>query len=129
MEVTVLRSKRRFFAKYFEVYFNTSSSVAVMSKRRGYLRRGEARVFKERKRSLERVKAKKGSDTYGRETTPSANPAIKAHEPLKDFPARLITSHINAPQEALSSLLNKILQPYIEKANMYAKTQSNLSKS
>ena len=46
--------------------------------------------------------------------TPSANPAIKAHKPAKDFPARLITSHIGAPQEALSSLLNKILQPFVE---------------
>ena len=53
--------------------------------------------------------------------TPSANPAIKAHKPAKDFPARLITSHIDAPQEALSSLLNKILQPFVEKSKHVCK--------
>ena len=53
--------------------------------------------------------------------TPSANPAIKAHKPSKDSPARLITSHIGAPQEALSSLLNTILQPYIEKSKYVCK--------
>ena len=47
-------------------------------------------------------------------TTPSANPAIKAHKPTKDYPARLITSHINAPQENLASLLNNILKPFIQ---------------
>ena len=47
-------------------------------------------------------------------TTPSANPAIKAHKPSKDYPARLITSHINAPQENLASLLNDILKPFIQ---------------
>ena len=31
-------------------------------------------------------------------TTPTANPAIKAHKPSKDYPARLITSHIGAPK-------------------------------
>ena len=60
--------------------------------------------------------------------TPSANPAIKAHKPTKDFPARLITSHIGAPQEALSSLLNKILQPFIKKVSLCAKTPTNLCK-
>ena len=53
--------------------------------------------------------------------TPSANPAIKAHKPAKDFPARLITGHIDAPQEALSSLLNKILQPFVEKSKHVCK--------
>ena len=47
-------------------------------------------------------------------TTPSANPAIKAHKPSKDYPARLITSHINAPQENLASHLNDILKPFIQ---------------
>ena len=40
MEDTVLRAKRRFFAKYFDLYFNRSSSVARM--RKGH----EGRVFK-----------------------------------------------------------------------------------
>jgi len=46
--------------------------------------------------------------------TPTATPVIKAHKPEKDYPARLITSHIGAPQEALASHLNTILKPYIE---------------
>ena len=46
-------------------------------------------------------------------TTPTANPAIKAHKPAKEFPARLITSHINAPQENIASHLNDILKPFI----------------
>ena len=35
-------------------------------------------------------------------------------EPSKDYPARLITSHINAPQENIASLLNDILKPFIQ---------------
>ena len=48
--------------------------------------------------------------------TPTANPAIKAHKPEKDYPARLITSHIDAPQESLASFLNDILKPFIQKS-------------
>ena len=48
--------------------------------------------------------------------TPTANPAIKAHKPNKDYPARVITSHIGAPQENLASHLNEILKPLIEKS-------------
>ena len=47
-------------------------------------------------------------------TTPTANPAIKAHKPSKDYPARLITSHIGAPQEHVAALINDILKPFIE---------------
>ena len=46
--------------------------------------------------------------------TPTANPAIKAHKPEKQYPARLITSHIGAPQENVASYLNTILKPFIE---------------
>ena len=46
--------------------------------------------------------------------TPTANPAIKAHKPSKQYPVRLITSHIGAPQEGLASFLNEILKPFIE---------------
>ena len=46
--------------------------------------------------------------------TPTANPAIKAHKANKDYPARLITSHIGAPQESLAALINNILKTYIE---------------
>ena len=46
--------------------------------------------------------------------TPTANPVIKAHKPEKDYPIRVITSHIGAPQESLSRFLNQILQPFIE---------------
>ena len=54
-------------------------------------------------------------------TTPSANPAIKAHKANKDYPARLITSHINAPQEHVASHLNEILQPYIQNSKYACK--------
>ena len=47
--------------------------------------------------------------------TPTANPAIKAHKPNKDYPACLITSHIGAPQENLASHINEILKPIIAK--------------
>ena len=53
--------------------------------------------------------------------TPTANPAIKAHKPAKQYPARLITSHIGAPQEALASLLNEILKVFIEKSPFVCK--------
>ena len=53
--------------------------------------------------------------------TPSANPAIKAHKPEKDYPARLITSHIGAPQEALAALRNAILKIFIEKSAFVCK--------
>jgi hypothetical protein len=42
--------------------------------------------------------------------TPSSSPAIKAHKQNKDYPARNITSHIGAPQEALASHLNDLLK-------------------
>ena len=45
--------------------------------------------------------------------TTTANPAIKAHKPTKNYPVRLITSHIGAPQEGLASFLNEILKPFI----------------
>ena len=48
--------------------------------------------------------------------TPTANPAIKAHKPNKDYPACIITSHIGAPQEKLASHLNELLKPIIEKS-------------
>ena len=48
--------------------------------------------------------------------TPTANPVIKAHKPEKDYPVRVVTSHIGAPQESLSTFLNEILQPFIEKS-------------
>ena len=56
--------------------------------------------------------------------TPTANPAIKAHKPEKDFPARLITSHIGAPQEALASHLNGLLKPYIDKSTLVCKNSN-----
>ena len=46
--------------------------------------------------------------------TPSASIAIKAHKPAKKHPARVITSHIGAPQENLASHLNQILTPLIK---------------
>jgi hypothetical protein len=42
---------------------------------------------------------------------PASWPAIKAHKPQKDFPARNVVSHIGCPQEQLSKLLIKLLQP------------------
>ena len=53
--------------------------------------------------------------------TPTANPAIKAHKPEKDYPARLITSHIGAPQENVASYLNDILKPFIESNKLVCK--------
>ena len=53
--------------------------------------------------------------------TPSANPAIKELKPAKDFLTRLITSHIEAPQEAPSALLNKILQLFVENSKHVCK--------
>ena len=38
--------------------------------------------------------------------TPTANPVIKANKPEKDYPICVVTSHIGAPQEALSTYLN-----------------------
>ena len=57
--------------------------------------------------------------------TPTANPAIKAHKPSKDFPVRLITSHIGAPQENLASNLNDLLKPFIEKSPMVCKNSTH----
>ena len=48
--------------------------------------------------------------------TPASTPAIKAHKQQSDYPARLITSHIGAPQEGIASHLNGILRPFIEKS-------------
>ena len=53
--------------------------------------------------------------------TPTANPAIKAHKPAKDYPVRLITSHIGAPQENLASHLNDILKPFISENELVCK--------
>ena len=47
--------------------------------------------------------------------------AIKAHKPEKDYPARLITSHISSPQENVASYLNKILKPFIEDSDLICK--------
>ena len=60
--------------------------------------------------------------------TPTANPAIKAHKPNKDYPARLITSHIGAPQENLASHLNDILKPFIEKSPLVCKNSTDFVK-
>ena len=57
--------------------------------------------------------------------TPSANPLVKAHKPNKDFPARLVTSHIGAPQEHLASHLNQILKTYIENNPFICKNSFN----
>ena len=68
-------------------------------------------------RDLEK-KGKFDKDTYKKlypstALTPTASPSIKAHKPSKDCPARLITSHIGAPQENLASHLNDLLKPFI----------------
>ena len=57
-------------------------------------------------------------------TTPTASVAIKAHKPAKNYPARVITSHINAPQEKLASHLSKLLMPYIEKSPYVCKNSA-----
>ena len=56
--------------------------------------------------------------------TPTANPVIKAHKANKDYPARLITSHIGAPQENLASLINDILKPIIESNPLVCKNST-----
>ena len=56
--------------------------------------------------------------------TPSATPVIKAHKPNKDYPARLITSHIGAPQENVASHLNELLKPLIEKSPLICKNSA-----
>ena len=60
--------------------------------------------------------------------TPTANPAIKAHKPEKQYPARLITSHIGAPQENVASFINKILGPFIEKNQFVCKNSFEFAK-
>ena len=57
-------------------------------------------------------------------TTPSASVAIKAHKPAKNYPARVIISHIGAPQERLASLLNDILKPLITKSPYVCKNST-----
>ena len=56
--ITVLVAKKTIFAKYFNVYFNTSSSVARMKKGEG------ERVFKERKPKTFNIR-KTNRDIYG----------------------------------------------------------------
>ena len=56
--------------------------------------------------------------------TPSASVAIKAHKASKDYPARVITSHISAPQEKLAAHLNAILQPLVEKSPIICKNST-----
>ena len=68
-------------------------------------------------------------DTYTRiypsvSLTPTANPAIKAHKPAKNYPARLITSHIGAPQENLASHIYCILKPFIEKSPLVCRNST-----
>ena len=59
-------------------------------------------------------------------TTPSANRTINAHKASKDYPARLITSHIGAPQEHVPTLFNDILKLFIEKIPHVCKNSLNL---
>ena len=61
-------------------------------------------------------------------TTPTASVSIKAHKPAKNHPARVITSHINAPQEKISAYLNKILKPLIEKSPYVCKNSTEFVK-
>jgi hypothetical protein len=56
--------------------------------------------------------------------TPSASVAIKAHKPAKNHPARVITSHIGAPQEGLASHLNTLLKPYIDESSYVCKNST-----
>ena len=56
--------------------------------------------------------------------TPSASVAIKAHKPEKDCPARVITSHVGAPQDKLSTHLNSLLQPIIKKSKFICKNST-----
>ena len=65
-----------------------------------------------------RKNGKLDKDTYKKlypsvALTPTANPVIKAHKPEKNYPVRLITSHIGAPQESLSTHLGELLQPLL----------------
>ena len=60
--------------------------------------------------------------------TPSASVAIKAHKASKNYPARVITSHINAPQEKLASHLNDILKPLIESSPYVCKSSTEFVK-
>ena len=60
--------------------------------------------------------------------TPSASVAIKAHKPAKDYPARVITSHIGTPQEKLASLLNEILSPLIKNSPVVCKNSAKFVK-
>ena len=62
-------------------------------------------------------------------TTPTASVAIKAHKPAKDHPARVITSHINAPQEKISAHLNQILKPLIENSPYICKNSTEFVKT
>ena len=62
-------------------------------------------------------------------TTPSASVAIKAHKPAKNHPARVITSHINAPQEKISSHLNTLLKPLIERSKLVCKNSAQFVKN
>ena len=54
------------------------------------------------------AQAKKSSTTTRMWPTPQRH---QRRKPEKDCPARVITSHIGAPQEKLSAHLNKLLQP------------------
>ena len=56
--------------------------------------------------------------------TPSATPVIKAHKANKGYPARLITSHIGAPQENLPFHLNELLKPLIERSHLICKNSA-----
>ena len=46
--------------------------------------------------------------------TPSVSVAIKAHKAQKNYPARNITDHGNAPQEALAAFTNNIIKKYAD---------------
>ena len=61
-------------------------------------------------------------------TTPSASVAIKAHKASKDYPARVITSHIGAPQERIASHLNSLLQPLVDKSPLICKNSTEFVK-
>ena len=109
MEMQCRKQKIKFLPN-ISICVSISSSEA--ENEGGEIRERE-REKREREREREKRKRERENNELMKPIQRTQEGFIRAHKPEKDYPARLITSHIGAPQEALAAHINEILKPFI----------------
>jgi hypothetical protein len=96
--------ERKAFAEMDKVKFDQKDGTKKLEKQIATM---IDKLFLEAKISEDQKKDLKSPDSIA----PASWPAIKAHKPQKDYPARNVVSHIGCPQENLAKFLISLLHP------------------